>query len=199
MAAAMGARFLRAIVATCSAIDAEGKSSSITCRFKATEPISPSTSAGFRQMSGRADLEIDRAGEGVGDERIDLVLRNAFAFHVDLDANVGKADRLLADVASAPDGGDVEIALKFQFELVDGPAAMHGVGVQADGKAGTERGERGLGGIGRGVVAEQARRFVDDIRRKVADIVGVAELAFGPRLALKGLDDLRFRLAVDEA
>src|SRR6202161_420666 len=122
MAAAMGARFLRAIVATCSAIDAEGKPSSIKRRFKATEPISPSTSAGFRQISGRADLEIDRAGEGVGDrrplldvvdERIDLALRNAFAFHVDLDANVGEADRLLADVARAPDGGDVEIGLEF--------------------------------------------------------------------------------------
>src|SRR3984957_14345621 len=207
MAAAMGARFLRAIDATCSAIDAEGKSSSMTYRFKATEPISPSTSAGFRQMSGRADLEIDRAGEGVGDrrpllamvaQRIDLALRNALAFHVDLDANVREADRLLADVAGAPDGGDVEIALEFQFELVDGPTAMHGIGVKANGEAGTQCRKRGLGGIGRGVVTEKARRVVDDVWRKVADVVGVAELAFGHRLAFQGLDDLRVGLAVDD-
>src|SRR5580692_10611933 len=163
MASAMGARFLRAMVATCSAIDAQGRSCSTTCRFKATEPMRPSACRFLPNLLSRADLEIDRAGEGVGDrrplldvgyQRIDLALRNAFAFHVDLDANVREADRLLADVAGAPDGGDVEIALEFQFELVDGPAAMHGVGVQADREAGTECRKRSLGGIGRGVVAE---------------------------------------------
>src|ERR1700729_730689 len=154
MAAAMGARFLLAMVATCSAIDAEVSSFPTTCRFKATEPMSPSNVLPVSlNRSGRADLEIDRAGEGVGDrrplldvgdERIDLALRNAFAFHVDLDADIREADRLLAAVPGAPDGGDVEIALKFQFELVDRPAAMHGIGVQADGEAGRECSEGSL-------------------------------------------------------
>jgi hypothetical protein len=52
--------------------------------------------------------------------------------------------------------------------------------------------------IGRGVVAEQARRFVDDIGREVANVVGVAELALRHRLALQGLDDLRIGFAVDD-
>ncbi len=123
-------------------------------------------------------------------------LRNALAFHVDLDPHVGEADRLLADVAGAPDRGDVEIALELEFELVDGPAAVNRVGVEADREAGAERGERGFRRIGRGVVAEQARRFVDDIGREVADVVGVAELALRHRLAFQGLDDLRIGLAV---
>src|SRR5580692_605795 len=154
MAAAIGARFLRAMVATCSAIDAEEISSSITCRFKATEPMNPSHAFPVSlNPSGRADLEIDGAGEGVGDrrplldvgdERVDLALRNAFAFHVHLDADVRKTNWLLADVAGAPDGGDVEVALEFELELVDGPAAMHGIGVKTDGETGTERRKRGF-------------------------------------------------------
>ena len=69
------------------------------------------------------------------------LLRNALAFHVDLDAHIGEADRLLADVAGAPHGRDVEVALEFELELVDDPAAVNGVGVQADRKARAERGE----------------------------------------------------------
>src|SRR5215212_8726890 len=93
----------------------------------------------------RADFEIDGPRKSVGDrrplldvghQRIDLALRNALAFHVDLDADIREADRLLADVAGAPNGGDVEVALEFEFELVDDPAAVDGVGVEADGKAG---------------------------------------------------------------
>jgi hypothetical protein len=70
--------------------------------------------------------------------------------------------------------------------------------VQADGKAGAECGERGFGRIGRGVVAQQARRFVDDVGREVADVVGVAELALGHRLAFQRLDHLRVGLAVGD-
>src|SRR5258708_3443445 len=59
----------------------------------------------------QTDLEIDGPDEGVGDrrpflhmrdQRADLVLRDALAFHVDLDAHVGEADRLFADIAGAP-------------------------------------------------------------------------------------------------
>src|SRR3954447_19587152 len=66
------------------------------------------------------DLEIDRAGEGVGDrrplldmgdQRIDLVRRDPLTFHVDLDAHVGEADRLVRDVARAPTPRGVEITL----------------------------------------------------------------------------------------
>ncbi len=95
-----------------------------------------------------ADLEIDRPGEGVGDrrplldmrdQRVDLVLRDALAFHVDLDPHIREADRLVADVAGAPHCGDIEIAFEFELELVDDPAAMHGIGMQTDREAGTER------------------------------------------------------------
>src|SRR5580692_11636608 len=163
MASAMGARFLRAMVATCSAIDAQGRSCSTTCRFKATEPMRPSACRFLPNLLSRADLEIDRAGEGVGDrrplldvgyQRIDLALRHAFAFHVDLDADVGETDRLFADIAGAPDGRNVEVTLEFQFELVDRPAAMHGIGMKPDRQTGTECRERSFGGIWRGVVAE---------------------------------------------
>src|SRR5271169_3220292 len=125
----MGARFLRAIVATCSAIEASGSSSSTARLDTANEPIRPSTTASLSsRLSGSADLEIDRAREGVGDrrplldvgdQRVDFAFRNAFAFHVDLDADISEADRLLADVAGAPDRGDVEVALELKFELVD--------------------------------------------------------------------------------
>jgi hypothetical protein len=64
--------------------------------------------------------------------------------------------------------------------------------VQADGETGAERGKRSLRRIRRGVVAKQARRLVNDVGRKVADIVGVAELALGHGLAFRGLDDLPF-------
>src|SRR5260221_8383469 len=137
-------------------MDADGRPSTTASRDAASEPMKLSApkvifEAGFEisseDVSGRlsADLEIDRARKGVGDrrpfldvghQRVDLGLGNAFAFHVDLDADVGEADRLLADVAGAPHRGDVEIALEFEFELVDGPAAVNRVGMQADRKAG---------------------------------------------------------------
>src|SRR4029077_12190619 len=144
------------------------------------------------KASGSTDLEIDGTRKSVGDrrplldvgdERIDLALRNALALHVDLDAHVGEADRLLTNVPSAPDGGDIEIALELELELVDDPAAMHRIRVEPDGKAGTERGEGGFGRIGCRVVAQKPRRLIDDIRGKIADVVGVAEPAFGHRLA----------------
>ena len=75
----------------------------------------------------------------VGHQRVDLALRDALAFHVDLDPHVGEADRLLADVAGAPHRRDVEVALEFEFELVDDPAAVNRVGMKADGEAGAER------------------------------------------------------------
>ena len=53
----------------------------------------------------------------------------------------GEADRLLADVAGAPHCRDVEVALELELELIDDPAAVNGVGVQADGKARAERGQ----------------------------------------------------------
>src|ERR1044072_7142829 len=90
-----------------------------------------------RAARSDADFEMDRAGKRVGDrrpfldvghQRIDLALRNALAFPVDLDAHIGEADGLLADVAGAPHRGDVEVALELEFELVDDPAAMHGGG-----------------------------------------------------------------------
>src|SRR5882762_11706788 len=152
MAAARGARSLRAIDATSSAIDAgrSSASSSTGRRDTATELIKLSELAGVMKGTRplRADFEVHRSRERVGhrrplldvrDQRIDLGLRNAFAFHIDLDPHVGEADGLLADVAGAPDRADVEITLEFEFELVDDPAAVHGVGVQTDRKAGTQR------------------------------------------------------------
>src|ERR1043166_6931696 len=132
------------------------------------------------------------------DQRIDLVRRNALAFHVDLDAHVGEADRLLADIAGAPHRRDVEVALELELELVDDPAAVHGIGVQADRQAGAECGERGFRRIRRSVVAEQARRLVDDVGRKGADVLGMTEFALGHRLALQGLDHLGIGLAVGD-
>src|SRR6266481_209623 len=130
------------MVATSSAIDADERSSSSANRDTASEPITPSAPQRLRRSG--ADLEIDGPREGVGDrrpfldvghQRIDLAFRNALAFHVDLDPHVGEADRLLADVAGAPYRRDVEIAFELELELVDDPAAMNRVGVQADGKA----------------------------------------------------------------
>src|SRR6266478_9766322 len=95
----------------------------------------------------RADLEIDRPCEGVGDrrplldvghQRVDLALRYALAFHIDLDPYVGEPDRFLADITGAPHGGDVEIALELKLELVDDPSGMHRVGVESDRKAGAQ-------------------------------------------------------------
>src|SRR5690606_12754376 len=114
---------------------------------------------GTDEAGSGAHVEIDRACKGVGyrrpfldmlDQCIDLLGGDAFAFHVHLDANVGKADRLLADITGSPDSRDIEVPLKFEFELVDGPAAMHRVGVKANGEAGAESGQRSLRGIGRG-------------------------------------------------
>src|SRR6266567_5103993 len=131
------------MVATSSAIDADERSSSSANRDTANEPIRPSAGLRLVARSG-ADLEIDgpRKGVGhrrplldVGHQRIDIAFRNALAFHVDLDAHVGEADRLLADVAGAPHRGDVEIAFELELELVDDPAAVDRVGMQADGKA----------------------------------------------------------------
>jgi hypothetical protein len=93
---------------------------------------------------------------------------------------------------------DVEVTLELELELGDGPAPMHRVGVQADRKAGTERSKRGFRRIGRGVVAQQARRLVHDVGRQIADVVGVTELAFGYRLAFQGLDHLGIGLAVGD-
>src|ERR1700759_4364864 len=138
MSGASGASSLRAMTATSSAIEGGGRSSVST--RAARVPIAPSPS--IRRCLD-ADLEIDRAGEGVGDrrpflhmgdQRADFLRRDALAFHVDLDAHVREADRLLADVTGAPDGRDVKIAFELQFELVDGPAAMHRVGVQPNGE-----------------------------------------------------------------
>jgi len=120
---------------------------------------------------------------------------DAVAFHGHLDAHIGEADWLFAGVAGAPDRRDIEVALEFELELAHRPAAMHRVGMQADGQARTQRRERGLRGVGRGVVAQQGRRFIDDVGRQVADVVGVPELAFGDRLALQSLDDFRVCLA----
>src|SRR5262249_5207582 len=92
---------------------------------KLAEPMTSPPAILIADMPLDADLEIDRAGEGVGDrrpflhmgdQRADLLGRNALTFHVDLDAHVGEADRLLGDVAGAPDCGDVEIALELQLE-----------------------------------------------------------------------------------
>src|SRR6267143_1583867 len=166
MSAASGARSLRAIDATASVIEARGRSgsSSTARRDTATELITlsePGCEATIattaRARSLRADLKIDRSCERVGDrrplldvghQRVDLALRDALAFHVDLDPHVGEADRLLADVAGSPHRRDVEIALELKLELVDDPSAMHGIGVQSHGEAGTKRGERGLRRIG---------------------------------------------------
>src|ERR1700676_1708715 len=112
----------------------------------------------------RAALELEGAREGVGDrrpfldvgdQRVDLALRNALAFHVDFDPDISESDRFLADVAGAPDRGNVEVTLKLKFELVDDPAAMHGVGVEDHRKAGAQGGERGLRRIGGGGVAQK--------------------------------------------
>ena len=51
----------------------------------------------------------------------------------------GEADRLFTGVAGAPNRRDVEVAFELELELVDDPAAVHGVGVQADCEAGAER------------------------------------------------------------
>src|SRR5260370_11829289 len=110
MAAARGARSLRAIDATSSAIDAgrSSASSSTGRRETATDLIKLSEPGGMMERTRplRADFEVHRSREGIGhrrplldvrNQRIDLGLRNALAFHVDLDPHVGEADRLLAD------------------------------------------------------------------------------------------------------
>src|ERR1700722_10753453 len=158
MSAASGARSLRAMTATASAIDPWGSamSSSIERRDAATELIGTFRSQGIRgtiatgalsRRSG-ADLEIHRPGESVGDrrpfldmghQRVDLALRDALAFHIDLDPHVGETDRFLADVAGAPHRRDVEVTLELKLELVDDPAPVHRVGMQSDRKTGTQR------------------------------------------------------------
>src|SRR5882757_6431195 len=153
MSAASGARSLRAIAVTASTMDVGERltSSSTKRRDAATALIGFSepgckrtTATGECPSPSGADFEIHRARKSVGDrrplldvghQRVDLALRNALAFHVDLDPNIREADRLLADVARAPHRGDVEIALELKLELVDDPAAMHRVGVQADRQA----------------------------------------------------------------
>jgi hypothetical protein len=75
---------------------------------------------------------------------------------------------------------------------------MDRVGVQPNRQARAQRSKRSLRRIGGGVVAQQAGRLVDDVGRQVADVVGVAELAFGHRLAFQGLDDLGVGLAVGD-
>src|SRR5258708_29961239 len=52
--------------------------------------------------------------------------------------------------------------------------------------------------MGRGVVAHKPGRLVDEVGREVAEVVGVAELALGHRLAFQGLDDLWVGLAVGD-
>jgi hypothetical protein len=126
---------------------------------------------------------------------LDIGLRNAVAFHVDLHPHIGEADRLFAGVAGAPYRGDVEVALEFEFELLHLPAAMHGIGVQADRQARAERCERSFGRIWRRVVAQQPRRLIDDIWFEIADVVEVTEAAFRDGLALQRLDRFRIGLA----
>src|SRR5689334_21054301 len=88
---------------------------------KLAEPMTRPPAAPIADVPLDADLEIDRAGKSVGDRRpflhmgnqsADFFLRHALALHVDLDAHIGEADRLLGDVAGAPDRGDVEVALE---------------------------------------------------------------------------------------
>src|SRR5260370_37577015 len=131
--------------------------------------VGSNASAVLVMAASRSDLEIDRPGEGVGDrrpllhmgdQRVDFGSVDAVAFHRHLDAHVGEADRLFADVAGAPDGRDVEIAFELELELADGPAAIHRIGMQADGEAGTEGGKGRLGRVGGGVVAQEGRRIV---------------------------------------
>src|ERR1700681_206572 len=158
MSAAIGASSRRAIDATSSTIESRRRSgsSSTARRDTATELIRLSAPAVFqeatqttaRQMTASlpplgTDLEIDRSREGVRHrrplldmrhQRIDLALRDAFAFHVDLDPHIGEPDRFLADVAGAPHRRDVEVALELKLELVDDPSAVHRIGMQPDRK-----------------------------------------------------------------
>src|SRR5258708_4025113 len=175
MSATSGARSRRAIEATASTINTGGRSSCSTTvrRDAATGFIRCSErfakddrKGGSQRRSPRgflsADLEIQGSRKSVGHrrpffhvghQRIDLAWRDALALHIDLAPHIGKTDRLLADVTGAPDCRDVEVTLELKLELVDDPAAMHGIGVQTDRKARTEGSQRGLGRIGRGVVA----------------------------------------------
>src|SRR5262249_31741444 len=70
--------------------------------------------------------------------------------------------------------------------------------VDADGEARTQRGERGLRRVRRGVVAEQSRRLVDHVGRQAADEIEMAESALGDRLAFQRLDGLGIGLALGD-
>jgi hypothetical protein len=56
-----------------------------------------------------------------------------------LDAHFCEADRLFADIARAPDPGDVEIAFELKLQLFHLPASVHGVGMKPYRDAGAER------------------------------------------------------------
>src|SRR6202790_3046639 len=134
MSAASGARFLRAMVAPSSAMDAGPRpaSSSIGRRDTASELIGNSAArcskrdCKCRHARGLlgADLEIDRACKrvggrrpllDVGHERVDLALRDALALHVDLDPHVGDADQFFAALAGPPPRGEFEVALELKL------------------------------------------------------------------------------------
>src|SRR4249920_2806802 len=102
MSAASGASSCRAMRVTSSVMEGVGRFG-VSTRDKASEPMIVSRTCIRGGLS--TDLEIDRAGKGVGDrrpfldvghQRVDLAFRNVLAFHVDLDPDVGEADRLLA-------------------------------------------------------------------------------------------------------
>ena len=113
-------------------------------------------------------------------------LARSVGVEVDLDAHGVEPDGLRRNVAGAPNGGDVDVGLELQLQAADHDVTGDGVRVDADGEAGTEGGERGLRGVRRRVVAQQARRLVDDVGRQVADHVEVPEAALGDGAAFQG-------------
>ena len=106
-----------------------------------------------------------------------------------LGADVGKAGRLVGQVTGPPHAGDIEIALELDFETVNGNAACHRIGVDADGekqhpRAGMEVPE----GFGAVLSPSSPGWLIDHIRRQEADKIEMAELTFRDGFALERLD-----------
>ena len=110
----------------------------------------------------------------MGDKRIDLLLGRV-ALHVHLHAHISEADGFVAQITSAPNTSDVEVALELKLELLYRPAAMNRIRVQAHSKAGTKRRKRGLRRIRCGIVPKQRWRLIHDIGRQISDIVEVTK------------------------
>ena len=119
------------------------------------------------------------------DDLIKFFLRRA-SLHVGFDANIAETYYFLGSkVSSPPHCGDIDVPLQFEFQLVEIDSLHDAVGMNTDRNTGTEGRKSSFRGIWSRVIPEKARRLIDDVSVKIADVIFVPEFIGLHRLAFQ--------------